>query len=155
MEFPVKVERCTAKCSHKPDTRFDPLVCAASVSHVLCSTPSKCHVKLRWAEERQLESSIEPKNCGCMRGAAAKELLEAGATAVSVPEQCLIHEGTAAASDIVRSTPRFPMEQPSYKPPDWLCIPACVSQRVYCSTYYHSGRKASLPCMDQVTCLTH
>ncbi|CAL5219423.1 g1252 [Coccomyxa viridis] len=55
---------------------------------------------LRWAEKRHIESRIEPKSFGGMRGAAATELLEAGASAVSVPEQCLIHEGTAAASDI-------------------------------------------------------
>ena len=55
----------------------------------------------RWAQERQIDSKLKPADFGGIRGAAAAADLEPGNTAVSVPEHCLIHEGTAAASDIV------------------------------------------------------
>ena len=55
----------------------------------------------RWAQERGVESQISPVTFGSIRGAAAMQHLEPGATALSIPEHCLIHEGTAAASDIV------------------------------------------------------
>ena len=48
-----------------------------------------------------MESQISPLKFGSIRGAAAMQHLDPGATALSIPEHCLIHEGTAAASDIV------------------------------------------------------
>ncbi len=78
---------------------------AASLTYVAEQAQTGWSWLHRWAEERQIQSSIKPASFGSMRGAAAKEHLEAGATAVSMSEQCLIHEGTAAASDIVRCKP--------------------------------------------------
>ena len=66
--------------------------------------PAQCQRMCRWAQEQRIDSRLEPADFGGIRGAAASADLDAGDTAVSVPEHCLIHEGTAAASNIVSNS---------------------------------------------------
>lgn len=106
---------CTQWCPHEVGSTFSARVHSATTArHMYHATtqPSSArheeHAKLaqcqrmcRWAQERRIDSRLEPADFGGIRGAAATADLEAGDIVVSVPEHCLIHEGTAAASDIV------------------------------------------------------
>lgn len=62
----------------------------------------------RWASDRGIQSAVEQAKFDGLRGAAARVPIKALDPVVSVPQNCLINEGTAQCSGIV-SAPSFHM----------------------------------------------
>ncbi len=59
----------------------------------------------RWANGRGTESAVVEAEFGDLRGAAAVASIRALESVVNVPQHCLINDGTALKSDIVRTPP--------------------------------------------------